>query len=157
MHTSLALFLVTSPFSFNLYLNTHFVPIKFLSLGLGTRVQVLFFYICSIYSFIASIQLSFSRESFSATGSILLRKHVHFSLFLVNMSSVWCPIICSGAWCLLTYFASIGSFLLDFELGLLGSPCSIVLWSYVSFLGSSTWVGCNSSCTICNSGFSVCN
>ncbi|RYG12858.1 MAG: hypothetical protein EOO07_18435 [Chitinophagaceae bacterium] len=51
------MFLETSPSSFSLFLNTHFVLITFLSLGLGTRDQVLFFLICSISSFIALTQL----------------------------------------------------------------------------------------------------
>ena len=33
LHTSLALFLITSPFSFNLFLKIHFVPMTFLSFG----------------------------------------------------------------------------------------------------------------------------
>jgi hypothetical protein len=35
LQTSITLFRTTFPYSFNLFLNTHFVPIMFLSLGLG--------------------------------------------------------------------------------------------------------------------------
>lgn len=44
-----------TPSLFNLFLKTHFVPITFLSSGLGTSVQVLFFYIQSNSSFIVSV------------------------------------------------------------------------------------------------------
>ena len=40
LYTSLALFLITYPSSFNLFFMTHFGPIAFLSLGLDTSSQV---------------------------------------------------------------------------------------------------------------------
>ena len=70
LQTSLALFLITSPFSFNLFLKIHFVPMTFLSFGLGTNSQVLFFLICSSYSSIALTQHSSLHASITFCGSV---------------------------------------------------------------------------------------
>ena len=132
LHTNLALFLDTLPSSVNLFQNTHLVPITFLFLGLGIRVHVLFFSICSISSFIASIQLSFVNASLMLLGSKSASKQVFFSLLLVKVPLDLSPMIWYGAWCLLTYLANIGS--LPLEWVSLLSPCASI--SYSGYSGS---------------------
>ena len=71
LHTNLALFLVTCPSSFNLFMKTHFVQITFLFFGLGTNSQVSFFSIWSNYSSMALFQNSSSLASSKQVSSIV--------------------------------------------------------------------------------------
>jgi hypothetical protein len=70
LHTNLSFFLVTYPFSFNLFMKTHFLLIKFFYLGLGNNSQVSFFSILSNYSSMASIHNSSLLASSKLFGSI---------------------------------------------------------------------------------------
>ena len=69
--TSLALFFTTSPYSFSLFLNTHFVPIMFFYWCLGTRSHTSFLWNWLSSSCIASIHPSSDSASSTVVGSII--------------------------------------------------------------------------------------
>jgi len=69
--TSLALFLITSPISFCLFLNTHLVQIMFLCSGLGTRSHTSFLLNWLSSSCIAKIHPSSVSASSTFVGSIM--------------------------------------------------------------------------------------
>ena len=68
--TNLALFLVTTPFSSDLFLYTHLVPITFVPSGIGTRSQTSFLLNYSSSSCIALIENSSVKASFTFLGYI---------------------------------------------------------------------------------------
>lgn len=107
LNTSLALFLVTYPYAFILFLNTHFIPITFLSLGLGTSSHVSFFFIWFSSSSMALIQCSSILDSSNLLNSIVDNNEKipcygvdSCILLLVSISTLLFPMICSGGWCL---------------------------------------------------------
>ena len=110
----LNMFLVTCPSSLILFLKTHFVPITFLSFGLGTSSHVSFFSIWLSSSSIALIQCSSFFASLKLLGSTMDSKDkctcsgVFSSLLhLVSIPTLLSPIICSGGWFFWPWFLGV--------------------------------------------------